>query len=208
LRSHKTERSGGQDQQENFDIIQTMFGLLKRGNIRYSASYLILLITLSFAPFSFVLATQTEARPFVHHKTYTLPSGKKVAVTFQERPCNKRECGEADAGTWGTDGGVPRFVSDTFLVFINDRQFLIPEKFYRDLTNTHSVSVSEQKGRVLIELKGGDAAGAYTGRFLLGGMCGFERKICGEICSEIWERSIWYNSFAYDSDPLCKSGID
>jgi hypothetical protein len=206
LRSHKTE-SGEQDQLENFDIIQTMFGLLKRSTFHYSASHLALLITLPFVPSSSVLATQTEARPFVHQKTYSLPSGKKVAVTFQERRCNHGECGEADAETWGTDG-APRFVTDTFIVFIDGQQFLIPEKFYKDLTNTYSVDVSEQGGRVLIELKGGDAAGAYTGRFLLGGMCGFERKICGEICSEIWERSIWYNSFAYDSDPLCKSGID
>ena len=108
---------------------------------------------------------------------------------------------------WGTDGGMPRFVTEAFLVFIDGRQFYIPEKFYKDLTNTYQVNVSEQRDRVIIELKGGDAAGAYTARFLLGGMCGFERKICGEICNEIWERTTWYNSFAYDRDPHCKSGI-
>jgi hypothetical protein len=207
LKSHKPNR-GGQDQRENPDIIQTMFGLLKRSNLRYSTSYKVLLFILSFIPSSSVVATQTEASPFVHEKTYTLPSGKKVAVTFRERGCLDTECREADAGMWGTDGGIQSFVTDTFLVFIDSRQFLIPEKFYKDLTNTHSVNVSEQEERVLIELKGGDAAGAYTGRFLLGGMCGFERKICGEICGEIWEKSIWYNSFAYDSDPRCQSGID
>jgi hypothetical protein len=39
-------------------------------------------------------------------------------------------------------------------------------------------------------------------------MCGFERKICGEICSEIWEHSTWYNAFAYDWDPRCEGGIE
>ena len=84
--------------------------------------------------------------------------------------------------------------------------FAIPKKFYRDLTNTRYLNVFEQNGRIVVEL-GGQAAGAYTAHFMLGGMCGFERKVCGEACAEIWEQSIWYNSFAYEADPQCTSGI-
>jgi hypothetical protein len=188
------------------NIIQALLGLRKRIDFHYSASYSLLLIILSFFASASVLAMQTGV-PFLHEKTYTLLSGKKVAVTFRERQCKSSECREADGGLWGTDGGMPRFVTEAFLVFIDGRQFYIPEKFYKDLTNTYQVNVSEQRDRVIIELKGGDAAGAYTARFLLGGMCGFERKICGEICNEIWEQTTWYNSFAYDWDPHCESGI-
>lgn len=150
---------------------------------------------------------QAEGIPFAYDKTYILPSGKKIAVTLRERQCRVDECREVDAGMWGMDGGIPRVITETFAVFIDGEQFLIPEKFYKDLTNTHYVNVYEQKGSVVIELKGGDAAGAYTGQFIVGGGCGFERKICGEVCTEIWERTTWYNSFAYDRDPQCKSGI-
>jgi hypothetical protein len=156
---------------------------------------------------SFCAFAETEAIPFVHEKTYTLPSGKNVAVKLRERQCKAGECREADAGMWGMDGGIPRVVTEAFVVVIDGTQFLIPEKFHKDLTNTHYVNVYEQEGRVVIELKGGDAAGAYTGHFVLGGGCGFERKICGEVCKEIWERTTWYNSFAYDHDPRCESGI-
>ncbi|MEP6605448.1 MAG: hypothetical protein ABJA60_04945 [Nitrosospira sp.] len=150
---------------------------------------------------------QTKAIPFVHEKTSVLPSGKKVAVTFKERACKSDECREVDAGIWGMDGGIPRFVTEVFIVSINGNKFVIPEKFYKDFTNTNRLNIFEQKSRVVIELKGGEGAGAYTARFMLGGMCGFERNVCGEICNEIWERTTWHNSFAYEADPQCKSGI-
>ena len=151
--------------------------------------------------------TQTNAVPFLHHETYTLPSGKKVAVKFRERRCAPGECREVDAGVWGMDGGIPRFVTEIFSVVIDGKEFAIPEKFYKDLTNTTQLAVSEMNAQVIVELQGGDGAAAYKARFILGRMCGFERKICGEICNEIWERSVWHNSFAYESDPFCKSGI-
>lgn len=150
---------------------------------------------------------QKEAIPFVHDKTYMLPSGKKVSVTFKERLCKSGECGAADGGTWGTDENVPRLITEIFLVSIDGRKFIIPEKFYKDLTNTHYLNVRESRARVVIELKGGESAGAYTAYFKLGGMCGFEREVCGEVCGEIWEKTIWYNSFAYTLDPKCQSGI-
>jgi hypothetical protein len=148
-----------------------------------------------------------ESASFTHEKTYLLPSGKSITVVFRERQCRRGECNEADSGVWGIDGGIPRVITEVFRVAINGKEFVIPEKFYKDLTNTRHLNVFEQEGRVVVELKGGQAAGAYTARFLLGGMCGFERKVCGEVCKEIWEQTIWYNSFAYDSDPHCKSGI-
>ena len=117
------------------------------------------------------------------------------------------ECSEVDSGVWGIDGGVPRFITEVFRVHIDGREFIIPQKFYKDLTNTYFLNVLEQDGKVVAELKGGEAAGAYTARFVLGGMCGFERKICGEVCSEIWEHTTWYNSFAYDLDRECRSAI-
>ncbi|MBA4142888.1 MAG: hypothetical protein H0X43_07750 [Nitrosospira sp.] len=169
-------------------------------------SYVRILILASFAWSSCILA-QTQATPFVHEKTYWLPSGKKVAVTFRERHCESGECREVDAGMWGMDGGVPRLVTATFLVLIDGREFVIPKKFYRDLTNTYYVNVFEQKGLIVVKLKGGTAAGAYTASFTLGGICGFERKICGEVCNEIWEHIIWYNSFTYEDESRCKSGI-
>ncbi|SEL11372.1 hypothetical protein [Nitrosovibrio tenuis] len=153
------------------------------------------------------IAEQVEAAPFRQETTYTLPSGKRVGIVFRERPCKRNGCREAISGVWGTDGGIPRFIADVFRVSIDGREFLIPEKFYRDLANTRSLDVFEQNGQIALELKGGQAAGAYTARFLLGGMCGFERKVCGEVCKEIWEQTIWYNSFAYEADPQCKSGI-
>lgn len=173
-------------------------------------------ITLLFVPLvplahlDALAQTKAEATPFMHEKTYLLPSGKRIAVTFRERPCESGGsggCSEADAGMWGTDGGVPRFITEVFLVSIDGRKFVIPEKFYKDLTNTYHLNVFEQKARVIIELKGGEAAGAYTARFTLGGMCGFERKVCGEVCGEIWERTTWYNSFAYEAEAGCESGI-
>ncbi|KIO48728.1 hypothetical protein SQ11_10005 [Nitrosospira sp. NpAV] len=162
-------------------------------------------VTLSLAS-SGVLA-QTQMIPFVHEKISVLPSGKRVAVSFRERPCKSGECREADAGVWGMDGGIPRFVTEVFLVSIDGSEFIIPRKFYQDLTNAYQLNIFEQNARVIIELKGGEAAGAYTARFKLGGMCGFEREVCGEVCKEIWERTAWYNSFAYEADPRCESGI-
>ena len=150
---------------------------------------------------------QMEAIPFVHEKTTVLSSGKRVAVSFRERSCKSGECREADAGMWGMDGGTPRFITEVFLVSIDGKEFVIPRKFYQDLTNTYQLRIFEQNARVVITLKGGEAAGAYTARFKLGGMCGFEREVCAEVCKEIWERTTWYNAFAYEADPRCKSGI-
>ncbi len=175
------------------------------GNLPMSDFFKMLLLGSAIG--SFCALAQTEAAPFSHEKTYLLPSGQKVAVTFRERQCKSGECHEADGGTWGMDGGIPKFVTETFLIFIDNKQFVIPQKFYKDVTNTRSLDVSEQNGQVILELKGGDAAGAYTAHFKLGGMCGFERKICGEVCEEIWEHTTWHNSFAYDWDPCCESGI-
>ena len=149
---------------------------------------------------------QAQAR-FMHEKTYLLPSGREVDVTFRERVCEKGECSETDGGTWGVDEGTPRRVADAFIVFIDGTRFVIPGKFYKDLAHTHSLKVHEQEGRIIIRLKGGDAAGAYTAHFVLGGTCGFERYVCGEVCEEIWERTAWYNSFAYDRAPGCVSVI-
>ena len=150
---------------------------------------------------------QTETLPFVHEKISVLPSGKRVAVSFRERPCKSGGCRDADAGMWGMDGGIPRFITEVFLVSIDGREFVIPRKFYQDLTNTYQLRIFEQNARVVIELKGGEAAGAYTASFKLGGMCGFEREVCAEVCKEIWERTTWYNAFAYEADPRCESGI-
>jgi len=152
-------------------------------------------------------AVQAEAAPFRHEKTYTLPSGKKVAIVFRERQCKRSECREADSGVWGIDGGIPQVITEVFRVAINGREFIIPQKFYKDLTNTYFLDILEQNGQVVVELKGGQAAGAYSARFMLGGMCGFKRKVCGEVCNEIWEQTTWHNSFAYDYDPECRSGI-
>jgi hypothetical protein len=156
---------------------------------------------------SFGAAAQGGSIPFLHDQAYVLPSGKKVAVKFRERRCAPGECREVDAGVWGMDGGIPRFVTETFSVLIDGKKFPIPEKFYKDLTNTTHLAVSEMDARVIVELQGGDGTAAYKASFKLGGMCGFERNICGEICNEIWEQSAWHNSFAYESDPFCKSGI-
>jgi hypothetical protein len=162
----------------------------------------------SFVGSSWVLAQAEVAVPFVHEKRYVLQSGKKIDLTLRERPCKRDECREVDAGMWGMDGGIPRFVTETLRVLIDGKPFPIPEKFYKDLTNTRHVNVHEANDRIILELKGGDAAGAYTARFARGGICGFERKICGEVCGEIWEHTIWYNSFAYEGDPRCRSGIE
>ncbi len=152
-------------------------------------------------------AGAAESASFRHEKTYLLPSGKSISVVFKERQCRRGECNETDSGVWGIDGGVRRVITQVFRVTIDGKEFAIPEKFHRDLTNTRHLDVFEQDGRIVVELKGGQAAGAYTAYFLLGGMCGFERKVCGEVCNEIWEQTVWYNSFAYDFDPHCKSGI-
>lgn len=160
--------------------------------------------------FSFVTLSafaKTELVPFAYEKISVLPSGKSVAITFRERRCKNGECQEVDAGMWGMDGGTPRFITEVFLVSVGGKEFAIPDKFYKDLTNTYQLSVFEKNARVIIELKGGDGAGAYTARFMLGGMCGFERAVCGEMCKEIWEKTTWYNSFAYEVDAQCKSGI-
>jgi hypothetical protein len=169
---------------------------------------LLKIIALGFAVLApFGALAQADQAPFIHDESYMLPSGKKVAVKFRERRCTRGECREVDAGVWGMDGGILRLVTEIFSVVIDGREFPIPEKFYKDLTNTTHLAVSEMNAQVIVELQGGDGAAAYKARFMLGGMCGFERKICGEICNEIWERSVWYSSFAYESDPFCKSGI-
>ena len=55
--------------------------------------------------------------PFKHEKSYTLPSGKRVATVFRERLCNPGECSEVDSGIWGIDGGVPLVADDPGGIF-------------------------------------------------------------------------------------------
>jgi hypothetical protein len=181
---------------------------MKAQPLRQIALGLLKTFTLGFAVSASLGAPAYAGQaPFLHDKAYVLPSGKKVAVKFRERRCAPGKCREVDSGVWGMDGGIPRFVTEAFSVTIDGKEFAIPEKFYKDLTNTTHLSVSEQDVQVIVELQGGEGAGAYKARFMLGGMCGFERKICGEICDEMWEQSVWHNSFAYESDPSCKSRI-
>ncbi|MEO6823375.1 MAG: hypothetical protein ABI167_01360 [Nitrosospira sp.] len=96
---------------------------------------------------SFDAFAQMEAVPFVQERLTMLPSGKRVTVTFRERLCKTGECREVDEGMWGMDGGVPQFVSEIFLVYIDGNKFVIPEKLYKDFTNTYHLKVFEQTGR-------------------------------------------------------------
>jgi hypothetical protein len=162
---------------------------------------------LFFTLLSPLVMAQAQTQPFSYEKTSSLPSGRIVSVLLRERICDPAECRKVDGSIWGVDSGKARFMTEEFRVSINGKDFPIPEKFYRDLTNTFRINVSEDKGQVVVELKGGEVAGAYTARFLLGNACGFERRVCGEVCGEIWERTTWHNSFIYESESKCKSGI-
>ena len=97
---------------------------------------------------SCVLAQTDAAIPYVHQKTHVLPSGKKVDVNLRERRCKSGECREVDGGVWGMDSGIPRVITETLRVHIEGRPFPIPEKFYKDLTNTHAVTKTSGTNRI------------------------------------------------------------
>lgn len=149
---------------------------------------------------------EPRAAPFVAERTQTLPSGRRLAIVWRERRCRSGECEVDDGGLWGVDGDVPEFVTDLFRVTLDGRELPVPRKFYRDLTNTRSLVVEERQRRVTVAVRGGAAAGAFQARFTFDG-CGFERVVCGEVCSEVEERSRWRSSFVYADQPGCRSGL-
>jgi hypothetical protein len=150
---------------------------------------------------------KTPLPPFVVNKLFKMPSGRSVHVEYRERDCRPDECHAVDAGMWGMDGGVPKFVTTMLRVSVDKVEFPIPKKFYSDITNIRRLSVSEENGRTILSLVGGGAAGATFVKYILGGACGFERQVCGEVCSDVWERTTWHNSFNYADQAQCVSTV-
>ena len=150
---------------------------------------------------------KTPLPPFAVNRVFTMPSGRSVHVEYKERNCQPDECKAVDAGMWGMDGGVPHFVTTMLRVSIDKVEFPIPKKLYSDITNIRRLSVSEEDGRIILSLVGGGAAGATSVKYILGGVCGLERQVCGEVCSDVWERTTWHNSFNYTEQPQCVSTV-
>jgi hypothetical protein len=148
----------------------------------------------------------TAPSPFQFDKNFDLPSGTKVSVTLRERNCNHNECKPTDAGVWGIESGKPLVVTDQLSVSINGRGFEIPRKFFTDFVYSREVSVSEAQGKVVLNIKGGEAAAPFNAKFTLGGGCGFERLVCGAACDKASDRSVWRSAELYSSDPVCKAG--
>jgi len=60
------------------------------------------------------------------------------------------------------------------------------------------VEITEEEGNLVLNLRGGDAAGSYRARFLFGEY-EIERMVRGgEFPNSLWERTVYHNSLSVD----------
>jgi hypothetical protein len=140
-----------------------------------------------------------EAVPFSFSKSGKLKSGRPFSVKIAESPYIQRENEPSDDGSrWGIDGGFPRTSVATFSVDLGGTPVYIPRKLYRDLSYVNRVEVSEEEGHLVIDVRGGDAAGSYRARFLFRDF-EIERMVRGgEFPTSVWERTVYHNSLSVD----------
>jgi len=132
---------------------------------------------------------------FSVHESATLPSGVRYELEVREIAYVPPEPRVAEeTGFWGTDGGIPKRVVQTFSLRLNGKPVYIPRKFYSDLSQVNTVNVGETKQGVRILVKGGDAAGGYSSELLVNKRRLVERMTrVGEFPNEVWERVILHN---------------
>jgi hypothetical protein len=94
---------------------------------------------------------------------------------------------------WGTDGNTPKTVVQNIVVTINKRNVKFPARSYSDLANVilpNGLYVMQASNIILIYLKGGDGAGAYT--------------VVYEIASEqLTKRTIQFVNAEGEIDQIC-----
>lgn len=109
--------------------------------------------------------------------------------------------------SWGNEsGGAKRFLA-TLTVVIEGTTFEVPPMMINDLAEPANIAIHGQGTATSIEVKGGDGAGAYTAVFSFPS-CSVSRKVCGEMCDEIYETRLFTNRLWFDGILDCRAGIE
>jgi len=137
------------------------------------------------------------AGPYSAHDVGKLASGKFYDLTVNEVAYQKNnQLAGADYGWWGLDGGEPDYVLGELEIKIDGKKLLLPQRFYADISQINGHKLYEKNGHVVLQLHGGDAAGAYTATFKFNRARMIERVVAhGENPDEIWEKTVFYQEF-------------
>ena len=149
------------------------------------AIILILQITLSFA----------GGKPFVFREAGKLPSGATYKIEMHEVLYKHTDEKRPDDGSlWGLDGGYPRTILRNFSLQINGKDVWLPWKLHSDICHIYRVRVRESNGYVLVDIRGGNAAGSYDATYKFNGHRLMERIVrVGEFPEQVWEKTVLHN---------------
>jgi hypothetical protein len=93
---------------------------------------------------------------------------------------------------WGTTTNKPKKLISMLSVKLDGKEFYIPFSVYSDLTNPKLASVNTNKDEFIVEIKGGDAASAYTARLYFNKNTLKRKKVShNEFPKEAWEETIY-----------------
>jgi hypothetical protein len=130
----------------------------------------------------------TSAKSF--DESLTMLNGAKYSVKFQQEASPKlKSKASVDYGFWGADGAQPSFCISSLVITRQNRHVPLQSKLFTDLCNVNSVKLSEQKGKFILLLVGGDASDSFKAEFIFNGVFLAERIVRHGEFPEVYERT-------------------
>jgi len=150
----------------------------------------------------FAITNAFAQEPITINKSGKFSCGKSFTITIIERNYIKTPNSKEDDGSlWGTDGGYPSTVIETFDIDINDVAVFIPWKFYSDLSSIHKADFEKVGDAYILTVEGGDAAGSFDAYFKIKNFRMIERTVkMGEFPDEVWEKTVLHNELWDNKD--------
>jgi hypothetical protein len=146
------------------------------------------------AYFLFLFACNAYAGnpPFQFSESGKLASGKTYTVKISEVKFTPKVTDMPDdGGMWGIDGGFCQNIINVFSVNIGDKQIYINRKFYSDICDIGKVELSEDNGKTVLMVSGGDGVGSYDASYKFSNGKLVERIVrMGEMPDDYWEKTI------------------
>ena len=131
-------------------------------------------------------------------QSFSMSSGATYQVRLrQEVPAQRGSRSFKEFGYWGAEGAERSYCVSSFSVTRRKAAVRVPGKAFADLCNVSSLKLSERKGLLVLSLRGGDAADAFSAEFHFRGVYLVERIVRHGEFPEAFERTQYrYNTYA------------
>jgi hypothetical protein len=138
---------------------------------------LIIIFLVSFTYYNNLYAQSLHLSEFSKDIKGKLSSGQSYRLVLTQVQYKPKNPDEKYQCYWGTDGEIPLFVIQEFTLEIGGEQVVDKKSLYSDLCNLTYVNLIEDGKSVHIEIKGGDGAGSFKGKYTFTGTESVQREI-------------------------------